>query len=133
MSSTFINEMYNEIDILRTLDHPNIIKVIEVYEGKSSGTPNNSQIYMVLELCSGGDLYARSPYSQREAARIVSKIASALHYMHGHHIVHRDIKFENVMFENTEKDAEIKIIDFGLSKRFLKYEPDRMTERVGTM
>jgi calcium-dependent protein kinase len=86
----------------------------------------------VLELCDGGDLYTRSPYSERESARILQQILSAVRYMHDHGIVHRDLKFENIMFENNSPSARVKIIDFGLSKKFLG-KPSYMTERVGTV
>ena len=60
VTPTFLKELENEIDILRTLDHPNIVRAHEVYVEKN-------QIYLVMELCDGGDLYTRSPYSERQA------------------------------------------------------------------
>jgi serine/threonine protein kinase len=126
------SEIYREISILQSLDHPNIEKIVEACEITKYGVPN--QLCLVLELCTGGDLYARLPYSQREAAFIVSKIVSAVSFIHQHGIVHRDIKFENILFENTDPDAEIKIIDFGLSEYIVNHKhPMQMTERVGTM
>jgi serine/threonine protein kinase len=129
---SYMDELCNEINVLRSFDHPNIIKALEVYEKKEKrGLPD--QMYLVLELCTGGDLFARSPYSRREAARIVSKVVSAINYMHKHHIVHRDIKYENILFESEAIDADVKIIDFGLSKRLKNNtHPDKITERVGT-
>jgi serine/threonine protein kinase len=109
------------VDILRGMDHPNIVKAHELYTYKK-------HIFLVLELCDGGDLYTRSPYSERESARHVASLLSAIKYMHGHNIVHRDLKFENIMFEDSRPDAVIKVIDFGLSKKFLG-QPGYMTER----
>jgi serine/threonine protein kinase len=126
VSPLFLEELRNEIEILRSIDHPNVVKALEVFASRK-------QIYMVLELCSGGDLYTRSPYSEREAARIVTMIVSAVSYLHEMSIVHRDLKFENIMFENSDPAAEIKIIDFGLSKKFGSAKPGFMTDRVGTM
>eukprot|EP00980_Cylindrotheca_fusiformis_P002960 scaffold683_cov124-Cylindrotheca_fusiformis.AAC.29 len=83
VSSTFIEELHNEIDILRAMDHPNIVKAHEVFNYKR-------QIYIILELCDGGDLYTRLPYSEMEAAYISGKMLSAIKYMHDHGIVHRD-------------------------------------------
>ncbi len=120
-----MDELRNEISILQSLDHPNIVKAYEVYE-------TSVNIYLVLEHCSGGDLYTRVPYNEKESAKIVGKLVSAITHMHRHNISHRDLKFENIMFESKATDAEIKLIDFGLSKKVVdgkKY----MTEGVGTI
>uniref|UniRef100_A0A7S4N7F1 Calmodulin n=1 Tax=Odontella aurita TaxID=265563 RepID=A0A7S4N7F1_9STRA len=124
ITDEFIEELRNEIDILRTLDHPNIVKAFEVFE-------NKRQIYIVMESCDGGDLYARNPYSEKETAKIVGKVLSAVAYMHATNVCHRDLKFENIMFENKKKNAEIKVIDFGLSKKFISGK--KMSEGVGTI
>jgi len=125
VSDDFIEELHNEIAILQSLDHPNIVKAYEVYE-------TSVNIYLVLEHCSGGDLYRRVPYSEKESAKIMGKLVSAITHMHQHQISHRDLKFENIMFENSTPNAEIKLIDFGLSK---KVAPGKkyMTEGVGTI
>jgi calcium-dependent protein kinase len=107
-------------------DHPNIVKAYEVYDYKK-------QIYIAMELCDGDDLYTRAPYSEKGSALIVGKLLSAIKYMHDHGCVHRDLKFENIMFENNSPNAQIKVIDFGLSKKFLAGQTDRMTEGVGTI
>ena len=89
-----------------------------------------------MELCSGGDLYTRDPYTQEEAARIVSSIMSAVAYMHRKHICHRDLKYENILFVNESPRAEIKLIDFGLSSKYggsAGPGSDEMTEGVGTV
>jgi serine/threonine protein kinase len=131
-SDNFLDTLYTEISILRSLDHPNIVKALDVFETNKNGI--QKQLCLVLELCTGGDLYARVPYSQREAALITSKVVNAISYIHQHNVIHRDIKFENILFESTEPDAEIKIIDFGLSKVIANHKhPIHMTERVGTM
>ena len=85
VSSLFLDELRNEIDILKSMDHPNIVKAHEVYDYKK-------QIYIVLELCDGGDLYTRSPYSEKDSASIIGKLLSAIKYMHDRGIVHRDCK-----------------------------------------
>jgi calcium-dependent protein kinase len=129
ISPLFLKELENEIDILRTLDHPNIVKAHEVYWASSRKNP---QIYIVMDCCDGGDLYTRSPYSERQSARITANLVSAIKYMHDHGIVHRDLKFENIMFESRSRQAQIKILDFGLSKKFCN-KPGIMTDRVGTI
>jgi serine/threonine protein kinase len=84
-----------------------------------------------MELCSGGDLYSRDPYTEEQAARIVSSILSAIAYMHSRNIAHRDLKYENILFVNDSPSAEVKLIDFGLSK---VYGDDlQLTEGVGTI
>jgi serine/threonine protein kinase len=123
VSSTFLEELRNEIDILKTLDHPNIVRLHEVYS-------HRKQIYLILDLCERGDLYSRVPYSEREAAKFIGQLVSAITYMHQHGVVHRDLKFENIMFEDEET---IKVIDFGLSKKFAGGVPEYMSERVGTI
>lgn len=126
VSKGFMNELRNEISILQSLDHPNIVKAYEVYETKVN-------IYLVLENCSGGDLYSRGPYSEKAAAKIVGKLLSAVVHMHEHGCTHRDLKFENVLFESKEDDAEIKVIDFGLAKKSKPENSGVMTAGVGTI
>lgn len=121
---TFVEELKNEIEILKKLDHPHIVRPIETFF-------HRNQIFIVMELCSGGDLYSRDPYTEEEAARITSSILSAISYMHSRKVIHRDIKYENILFVNDRPFAEIKLIDFGLSKKYNSGEI--MTEGVGTV
>lgn len=78
----FIQELRNEIDILKSLDHPNIVRAIETFEYKG-------QIGFLMDVCTGGDLYTRDPYTEDQARRIVKKLTSAIEYMHRHGVVHR--------------------------------------------
>jgi len=126
VTEDFVDELRNEIDILKAMDHPNIVKLHEVFN-------HRKQIYLILELCDGGDLYTRLPYTEKDSAYIVGKLLSAIKYMHDHLIVHRDLKFENIMFENKDPGAEIKVIDFGLSKKFATDKLGFMREGVGTL
>jgi serine/threonine protein kinase len=80
----YLDELRNEISVLRSLDHPNIVKAYEVYETKHN-------IYVVMEFCSGGDLYSRVPYVESQAARIITQICSAINHMHSNGIIHRDV------------------------------------------
>jgi calcium-dependent protein kinase len=98
-------------------------RAIETFEFKK-------EIFIVMELCSGGDLYARDPYTEEDAARITSSILSAISYMHSRKVVHRDLKYENILFVDDKPSSEVKVIDFGLSK---KYGDDHLTEGVGTI
>lgn len=126
VSVDFIDELWNEICILKNLDHPNIVKAYEVYQ-------SNVNIYLVLENCSGGDLYSRGPYSEKDSAKIIGKLLSAILHMHQHGCTHRDLKYENVMFESKEKDAEIKLIDFGLANKSKPGKSKYMRSSVGTI
>lgn len=82
-----VEELQNEIDILKSMDHPNIVRALETYDYR-----NNSCI--VLELCEGGDLYTRDPYTEEDALSIVANLLSAVEYMHSRNICHRDLKYE---------------------------------------
>jgi len=77
-----IQELRNEIEILKALDHPNIVRAIETFE-------YHLNIGIIMELCTGGNLYSRDPYSEEQARHIVRKITSAVAYMHICGITHR--------------------------------------------
>lgn len=120
-----LQELVNEINLLKPLDHPNIIKVYETFE-------LNHRKAIVIDLCSGGDLYKRHPYSENQAAKMIKELLSAVSYLHSRNVIHRDIKYENLMFESDRPDARVKLIDFGLAKSFLRKNDVHM-ERVGTL
>ena len=127
-----IDSFNREIDILIKLDHPNIIKLYEVYE-------NEDFIYIVMELCNGGELFdiiikrteMGNPFTEKEAATIFKQLMSAVSYCHSNKIVHRDLKPENLLLLNNDDDTHIKIIDFGTSLIFKKKNTS-MFDRVGT-
>ena len=106
-----------EVMALKCLDHPNIVKLYEVYYSKKS-------IYLVMEMWSGGELLSRigsaKVFSEKEAAETFQQIVSTIKYWHQNRICHRDIKPENFMFK-SEADNKIKLIDFGLSKFWDEY------------
>ena len=122
-----------EIDLLIQMDHPNIIKLYEVFE-------DQRYVYLIMEECVGGELFeriiqkiqAKKLFSEREAAHIFEQLMSAVSYCHGQNICHRDLKPENLLMLNTKDDSPLKVIDFGLSKIFHKTDP-KMTSKVGTV
>jgi calcium-dependent protein kinase len=122
----------SEINIMIKMDHPNIIKLYEVFE-------DNRYIHLIMEMCTGGELFDRileritkkKLYTEREAASIFKQVMSAICYCHGQNICHRDLKPENLLLNTPEEDASIKVIDFGLSKIFSD-QNHKMTTKVGT-
>ena len=112
-------EIFNEINILRTLDHPNILKIFEFYSTKESYS-------IVTELCKGGELFQeivdKGPFSEIYSAYVMFQILSAINYCHGMKIVHRDLKPENILIVDRDKNGmpRVKIADFGTSKMFEK-------------
>lgn len=111
-----IEYIREEIKILSSLDHPNIIKYYETYESPK-------YMYLVMEYCGGGELFDRitkskdEKFDEKQAAIIMKKLLSAINHCHANQIAHRDLKPENIMYVGKEDDADIKIIDFGLSKK----------------
>jgi calcium-dependent protein kinase len=121
-------QLIEEIDIMCQLDHPNIVRLEEIYE-------SNSLIYLVQELCHGGELFDSldeqkdSKFTEEKTVELLKQILSAVTYLHSQGIVHRDLKLENFLFATKEEDSVLKMIDFGLSKHF-KYD-DVHNEKVG--
>lgn len=122
-----------EIEILGKLDHPNIVKLIEIFE--SPGKGKERLVYMVTELVTGGELFdrivERGQFGEREARDVVRTMVEAIMYMHSHNVVHRDLKPENILLADG-KDLVIKIADFGLAKI---YDPNMEVaeQRLQTM
>ena len=111
------DEIKNEINILRTMDHPNILKIFEFYS-------NQKEYFIITELCSMGELFDqiinKGPFNEKYSAYVLYQIFSAVNYCHKMHIVHRDLKPENILIidKNTEGYPTIKVCDFGTSKIF---------------
>lgn len=128
-SEVGLERLREEIFIMCQLDHPNIVRLEEVYESQS-------EIYLVQELCLGGELFDRLDeqpdyhYTEAECARLVKQMLCAVRYLHSRGIIHRDLKLENFLFSSTSPDSELKMIDFGLSKHFRYGEIQH--EAVGT-
>jgi len=124
-----LEQLRDEIFIMCQLDHPNIVRLEEVYE-------SHSEIYLVQELCVGGELFDRLDeqpdyhYTEAECARLIKQMLCAVRYIHSKGIIHRDLKLENFLFSSNAPDSELKMIDFGLSKHF-RYG-DVQHEAVGT-
>eukprot|EP00929_Paragymnodinium_shiwhaense_P111430 TRINITY_DN7946_c0_g1_i1.p1 TRINITY_DN7946_c0_g1~~TRINITY_DN7946_c0_g1_i1.p1 ORF type:complete len:549 (+),score=160.44 TRINITY_DN7946_c0_g1_i1:99-1745(+) len=120
-------QFHGEIEIMTKLDHPNIVRLYETFEDAKS-------IYLVMELCVGGELFDRisdqGAFTEKDCAVIMKQILAGVFYCHKMTICHRDLKPENFLFLSSAKDSPLKIIDFGLAKHF---EADKlMLTKVGT-
>lgn len=121
-----------EIQVLRSLNHKNIIQLYEIFE-------EDGMLLMIMELCTGGELwhflqrveifpngdkFYYSPKGERVAlteekvARLLRGIVEAIYYCHSRGVSHRDLKLENLMLCDDEDGADVKLIDFGFSKLF---------------
>ena len=128
-----LEKFEREINILINSDHPNIIKIYEVFESQRS-------LYIVMEECKGGELFDRiiehieskKMYSENDAAEMIRQVMSAVEYCHNNGICHRDLKPENLLYLNKgpEKDNPIRVIDFGLSQMISSQK--KLKTKVGT-
>lgn len=108
-----VKNMLLEVDILRKLDHPNIIKISEVIQ--------DSRCYhIVSELFYGGELFdkivEKGNFQENEAARYMYQIFSAVSHCHSNKVLHRDLKPENLLLADNQDDSPLKVIDFGISR-----------------
>jgi len=105
-------ELRGEVEVYLKLDHPHIARLEDVYE-------TDRDLHLVMELMSGGELYARLAqqrhYSEADAAKTCRQMLLAIAYLHGHNIVHRDLKLENFLYERQDTE-HLKLIDFGFAK-----------------
>jgi calcium-dependent protein kinase len=113
----------SEIEILRTIDHPNIVKIYEFFESLT-------HFYIVMEFCPGKLLFQKFDekkyVDEKEAANIMFQVLAALRYLHTHEVVHMDLKSENIIYNGKT----IKLIDFGMSQTFTGTK--KMTNMRGT-
>ena len=120
-------EIKNEINILKSLSHPNIVKIYEFFD-------TAVDYYIVTEYCKKGELfeYINNKYSERQLAVLFYQVFSGLCYLHEKKILHRHVKLENLMISEIEKDINtgeeyfwMKIIDFGTAKIFERKKKEK--------
>ena len=117
----------NEVNILKELDHPNLIKMFEFFE-------DQKRLIIITEYCKGGELFdeiiARNKFREGDAAFLMKQILSVVNYIHTKGIAHRDIKPENILLEESKDFETIKLVDFGTA---IHTDPDKpLNETLGT-
>ena len=129
MANDDLELVRTEIEILKICQHPNIIQLYDVFE-------NINYFYIIMEYCSGGDLFSylekrnfRLPENQ--ACKFMHKMCAAIYYIHQYGIAHRDLKPENVLMTSKDENADLRILDFGLSK--IIGPDEKCTEPYGTL
>eukprot|EP00892_Ulva_mutabilis_P010378 jgi/Ulvmu1/7712/UM039_0018.1 len=111
-----------EVEVLRMLDHPNIVKMTDDVD-------DGENLIIVLEFLKGGGLlehlFEVEHYTEAQAAYLFQQLLQAVAYMHSHNVMHRDIKPENVVFEmpvsggrGKSERPVVKLVDFGLARQY---------------
>ena len=113
-------EILNEIDALKHIDHPNVVKIFEFYNSEDA-------YYLITEYCGGGELFKvikeKKKLTEIQCAYVMYQVLSAIKYCHKLKIMHRDLKPENILiYKHDEKNDyyDVKICDFGTSQIFKK-------------
>jgi len=108
-----LQKLFREVRIMKTLDHPNIVKLYQVIETEKT-------LYLVMEYASGGEVFdylvLHGRMKEKEARAKFRQIVSAVQYCHQKKIIHRDLKAENLLLDS---EMNIKIADFGFSNEFV--------------
>ncbi|KAK6467539.1 death-associated protein kinase 3-like [Huso huso] len=106
-------EIEREVNILREIQHPNIITLHDIFE-------NKTDVILILELVSGGELFdflaEKESLTEEEATQFLKQILDGVHYLHSKSIAHFDLKPENIMLlDKNVPSPRIKLIDFGIA------------------
>lgn len=103
-----------EVDILKTLNHKNIIKFLDSFFDKTT-----KDLCIVMEYCDRGDITSYLPKINKDEHsvwRFVSTLSSALMYLHENNVIHRDIKPQNILCKSSGSSFTFKLADFGIAK-----------------
>jgi calcium-dependent protein kinase len=110
-----LQDLFHEVAIISQLRHPNIIKLFETYY-------DESYFHLVMEYCQGKDVFEKiiehGHITEKIVAAIIAKVIQAVSYCHSKGIIHRDLKPENILFLTDDINSEIKLIDFGLARKY---------------
>eukprot|EP01133_Synstelium_polycarpum_P014513 gene14513-17132_t len=103
-----------EVEIMQDIKNTNVIALNDIYE-------TDSEIVLVLELVTGGELFdkivERNSYTEEDASKLINTLTRVIYYLHSKDIVHCDLKPENLLYSDNTDQAIIKLCDFGLSQR----------------
>ncbi|KAF9478577.1 Pkinase-domain-containing protein [Pholiota conissans] len=125
-TSVRLSKVEREIEVLKTLKHPNIVRLYDVIE-------TDKYIGIILEYASGGELFdhilAHRYLRERDAAKLFSQLISGVWYIHQKKIVHRDLKLENLLLD---RHRNVIITDFGFANRFEHRSDDLMQTSCGS-
>eukprot|EP00923_Selenidium_pygospionis_P023379 GHVN01040745.1.p1 GENE.GHVN01040745.1~~GHVN01040745.1.p1 ORF type:complete len:474 (+),score=64.53 GHVN01040745.1:444-1865(+) len=117
----------NEVDVLQTLSHSNVVRFLEFFEDKHF-------LYAVMEKCDGGELFTRivkqRKFNEEHASVLTRQMLDAIEYVHSLQIVHRDIKAENFLFKGKEEMSNLLLIDFGMAIRL--QDDKQLTQLCGS-
>ncbi|KAJ7657818.1 CAMK/CAMKL/Kin4 protein kinase [Mycena polygramma] len=121
-----MSKVEREIEVLRTLKHPNIVRLYDVIE-------TDKYIGIIIEYASGGELFdhilAHRYLRERDASKLFSQLISGVWYIHQKKIVHRDLKLENLLLD---RHRNVIITDFGFANRFEHRADDLMQTSCGS-
>ena len=129
MSESDMQNIRHQIEILKIANNEYVLQLLDLIE-------NESYLYIITELCKGGDLYSylnqRSfKIPEANAAKLIYKLAKSVSFLHTIGIIHRDLKPENILMTDMTDEADIRISDFCICKRIEPNETSK--EIVGTL
>eukprot|EP00548_Thalassiothrix_antarctica_P001936 CAMPEP_0194146890 /NCGR_PEP_ID=MMETSP0152-20130528/22213_1 /TAXON_ID=1049557 /ORGANISM="Thalassiothrix antarctica, Strain L6-D1" /LENGTH=690 /DNA_ID=CAMNT_0038847539 /DNA_START=71 /DNA_END=2143 /DNA_ORIENTATION=+ len=117
----------NEVAIMQSLAHRHIVQLVDFYEEKE-------YFFLVMDYMTGGDVFDRiigmHHYTEKDARDLVQVLLKAVKFMHDRGVAHRDLKPQNLLLKSKENNANIKVADFGFSRRV--HTPQSLTNRCGT-
>ncbi|KAM9454946.1 serine/threonine-protein kinase SIK2-like isoform 1-T2 [Clarias gariepinus] len=113
LDASGLEKLNREVKIMKLLNHPHIIQLYQVMETKN-------MLYIVTEYANNGEMFdylvCNGPLSEEQARKTFWQILSAVEYCHRCHIVHRDLKAENLLLDNN---MNIKLADFGFGNFYV--------------
>ncbi|RMZ53892.1 hypothetical protein APUTEX25_005574 [Auxenochlorella protothecoides] len=118
------SSLESEVTILRRIKHANIVRLLDVIETRS-------RLYLVMEFCAGGDLSQFLRHGrvlpEATARHFLRQLAAGLREMWAHHLVHRDLKPQNLLLSRSSPEADLRIADFGFARNL---QPQGLAETL---